>query len=167
MNHRKEKISLTVNGEAHEMEVGPQPYQVAPWHTLAQTLRETLGLTGTKVGCDHGACGSCTVLEDGKAILSCITLTVECDGKSITTIEGLREARTGALDPLQQAFIDHTAFQCGFCTPGMMMAAKALLGKNSSPDESDVKDALSGHFCRCISHYHVVRAVLEAARKGR
>ncbi len=163
---KKRTISLTVNGETHELEVGPQPYQVAPWHTLAQTLRETLGLTGTKVGCDHGACGSCTVLVDGKAILSCTTLAVECDGRSITTVEGLGEPKTGILDPLQQAFIDHTAFQCGFCTPGMMMAAKALVGKNSSPDESDVKDALSGHFCRCISHYHVVRAVMDAVKKG-
>lgn len=163
----KETITITVNGETHELEVGPRPRQVAPWHTLAQTLRETLGLTGTKVGCDHGACGSCTVLVEGNAILSCITLTVECDGKSITTIEGLGDAATGALDPLQQAFIDHTAFQCGFCTPGMIIGAKALLRRNPSPDESGVKDALSGHFCRCISHYHVVRAVLEAAKKGK
>jgi len=167
MKQRKEKISLIVNGQHHELEVGPRSHQVAPSNTLAQTLRETLGLTGTKVGCDHGACGSCTVLVGGKAILSCTTLTVECDGKSITTIEGLAEAKTGILDTLQQAFIDQTAFQCGFCTPGMIMAAKALLGKNSSPHESDVKDALSGHFCRCISHYHVVRAVIEAAKKGR
>jgi len=169
MTHGVEKktISITVNGEIHELEVGPGPHQVAPWHTLAQTLRETLGLTGTKVGCDHGACGSCTVLMEGNAILSCITLAVECDGKSITTIEGLGEAAAGTLDPLQQAFIDHTAFQCGFCTPGMIMGAKALFRTNPSPDESDVKDALSGHFCRCISHYHVVRAVLEAAKKGK
>ena len=169
MNHRKEKerISLTVNGDTHDLEVGSRPSEVAPWHTLAQTLRETLGLTGTKVGCDHGACGSCTVLMDGRAVLSCMTLTVECDGKSVTTIEGLGDPAKGMLDPLQQAFIDHTAFQCGFCTPGMIMGARALLDRNPSPDESDVKDALSGHFCRCISHYHVERAVMDAAKKAR
>lgn len=163
---KKEKISLIVNGQAHDLEVGSRPYQVAPWHTLAQTLRETLGLTGTKVGCDHGACGACTVLMEGKPVLSCLILTVECDGKSVTTIEGLGDPAKGALDPLQQAFVDHTAFQCGFCTPGMLLAAKALLGKNSAPQESDVKNALCGHFCRCISHYHVVRAVMDAVRKG-
>ena len=161
------KISLTVNGEAHELEVGSLPGQVAPSHTLAQTLREDLGLTGTKIGCDHGACGSCTVLMDGKAILSCMTLTVECDGRSITTIEGLGDPAAGTMDPLQQAFVDRTAFQCGFCTPGMIMAAKALLDREPSPDESDVKGALSGHFCRCISHYHAERAVLDAAKKTR
>jgi len=162
----RQKIWLTVNGESHELEVGTHAYQVAPWHTLAQTLRETLGLTGTKAGCDHGACGSCTILMDGTAILSCMTLTVECDGKSITTIEGLGQPQAGNLDPLQQAFINNTAFQCGFCTPGMIMASRALLDQNPSPHESEVKEALSGHFCRCISHYHVVRAVLEAAKKG-
>ena len=169
MNHKKEKetVSLIVNAETHVLEKGDHPSEVAPWHTLARTLRETLGLTGTKIGCDHGACGSCTVIMDGKPILSCMTLTVECDGRSIATIEGLGDAAQGKLDPLQQAFIDHTAFQCGFCTPGMIMAAKALLNKTSSPDEREVKDALSGHFCRCISHYHVERAVMDAAKKVR
>lgn len=169
MNKKKEKerqkICLTVNGESHELEVGTHVDQVAPWHTLAHTLRETLGLTGTKVGCDHGACGSCTILMDNKATLSCMTLTVECDGRSITTIEGLSRTQTGNLDPLQQAFINNTAFQCGFCTPGIIMASRALLDEKPSPHESEVKEALSGHFCRCISHYHVVRAVLEAAKK--
>jgi aerobic-type carbon monoxide dehydrogenase small subunit (CoxS/CutS family) len=95
-----------------------------------------------------------------------MTLAVECDGASITTIEGLQGDRAGSLDPLQQSFIDHTAFQCGFCTPGIIMAAKSLLKSNPSPNETDVKEALSGHFCRCISHYHVVDAVLDAAKKG-
>jgi carbon-monoxide dehydrogenase small subunit len=107
------------------------------------------------------------VIMDGQAILSCMTLTVECDGKSILTIEGLGDPKTGTLDPLQQSFIDNTAFQCGFCTPGMIMAARALLDNNPSPDESEVKDALAGHYCRCISHYHVLRAVLEAAERAR
>ncbi len=161
------KIAITVNGVSHELEVGSEPDQVAPSHTLAHTLRETLGLTGTKVSCDNGACGCCTVLMDEKAVLSCMTLTVECDGKEITTIEGLSDPREGKLDPLQQAFIDHTAFQCGFCTPGMIMSAKALLNENPSPTEVEVKEALSGNFCRCISHYQVVKAVMAASAKGR
>ncbi len=96
-----------------------------------------------------------------------MTLTIECDGRTITTIEGLEDPTIGQLDPLQQAFIDHTAFQCGFCTPGIILASKALLDENPSPNQREVKDALSGHFCRCISHYHVIDAVLEAAKKGR
>ena len=163
---KREVVAFTVNGASHELEVGARAHQVAPWHTLAHTLRETLGLTGTKIGCDEGACGSCTVLMDGDPVLSCMTLTVECNGRGIITVEGLQNGRTGKLDPLQQAFIDHTAFQCGFCTPGILMASKALLDKTPSPDEQDVKEALSGHYCRCISHYHVVEAVLDAARKG-
>ncbi|HUU80210.1 MAG TPA: (2Fe-2S)-binding protein [Acidobacteriota bacterium] len=163
----REKIAFTVNGVSYELEIGDQFNQVAPSHTLAHTLRETLGLTGTKVGCDQGACGSCTVIMDGDPVLSCMMLTVECHGRRITTIDGLQDRRTGELDPIQQAFIDNTAFQCGFCTPGMIMAAKSLLDKNPTPDEQDVKEALAGHYCRCISHYHVVDAVLEAAKKGR
>ena len=161
------KIHLTVNGERYELEIGNRAHEVDPSHTLAHTLRETLGLTGTKIGCDRGACGACTVIMDGIPILSCMTLTVECDGKSITTIEGLKDQKTGELDPLQKAFIDHTAFQCGFCTPGMIMTAKALLHANSSPTEEEVKEGLSGNFCRCISNYHVVKAVIAASEKGR
>lgn len=161
------EISLTVNGDCYKLRVGKQPREVDPAHTLAHTLRETLGLTGTKIACDHGGCGACTVLMDGRAILSCMLLTVECDGKSITTIEGLEDPKTGDLHPLQQSFIDLTAFQCGFCTPGMIMSSKALLDENPSPTEQDVKEALSGHYCRCISHYRVIKAVLKAARKGR
>lgn len=160
----KHDIRLTVNGKAYEFMVGKD---VNPEHTLSHTLRETLGYTGTKIGCDHGACGACTVLMDGKPVLSCMTLTVECDGRSITTIEGLEEPETGKLHPLQQAFIDNTAFQCGFCTPGIIMSAKALLDEKSSPTEQDVKQALAGHYCRCISQYLVVRAVMEVAGKGR
>ena len=162
----KRMLRLSVNGKVHELEVGTRPDQVDPAHTLAHTLRETLGLTGTKIACDSGACGCCTVLMDGKAVLSCMTLTIECNGKSVTTIEGLRSAR-GELDPLQQAFVDETAFQCGFCTPGIIMSAKWLLSENSSPTEEEVKEALSGNFCRCISHYHVVRAVMAASGKTR
>ncbi len=162
----RRSVSLSVNGKAYGLEIGTRPDQVDPTHTLAYTLRETLGLTGTKIACDGGACGCCTVLVNGKAKLSCMMLTVECDGKSVTTIEGLRGAK-GELDPLQQAFIDETAFQCGFCTPGIIMSAKGLLSENPSPTEEEVKEALSGNFCRCISHYHVVRAVMAASGKTR
>jgi carbon-monoxide dehydrogenase small subunit len=161
-----EFLTLTVNGQVHELGIGPRPGEVQPFHTLSHTLRETLGLTGTKLSCDEGACGACTVIMDGKAVLSCKLLTVECDGKSITTIEGLRNPETGELDPLQQAFIDHQAFQCGFCTPGIIMTSKALLDENPSPTEEEVKEALSGNFCRCVSHYQVIRAVMSVAKGG-
>lgn len=160
-------VKFCLNGEPVVLETGSGPRQVDTLHTLSRTLRETLGLTGTKVTCDGGACGSCTVLIDGKAVLSCMTLTVECEGKCISTIEGLRDRETGKLDPLQQSFIDHAAFQCGFCTPGMIMTAKALLNENPSPSEHEVKEALSGNFCRCISHYQVVRAVMAISEGGR
>jgi carbon-monoxide dehydrogenase small subunit len=160
-------ISLTVNGQVYQLSIGVGAVEVQSFHTLAYTLRETLGLTGTKISCDEGACGACTVIMDGKAVLSCNLLTFECDGRSITTIEGLRNQETGALDPLQQEFIEHVAFQCGFCTPGMIMSAKALLRENPAPTEEVVKEALAGNFCRCISHYHVVRAVMAASEKAR
>jgi aerobic-type carbon monoxide dehydrogenase small subunit (CoxS/CutS family) len=162
---KNRSIRLVVNGQPYELWVGDRPQEVNPSHTLAHTLRETLGLTGTKIGCDHGACGACTVLMDGKPVLSCMMLTVEADGKNITTIEGLGDPGTMKLDPLQQAFIDHTAFQCGFCTPGIIMSAKGLFNENPSPTEQEVKEGLSGNYCRCISHYHVLEAVMAAARK--
>ncbi len=162
-----ETINLTVNGQIYTLEVDGRAGGVEPFDTLSHTLRETLGLKGTKISCDNGACGACTVIMDGKAVLSCKVLTVECDGKRITTIEGLKNPETGELDPLQQAFVDHTAFQCGFCTPGMIMTSKALLNENPHPTEEEVKEALSGNFCRCVSHYHVVRAVMSIVEKGR
>jgi carbon-monoxide dehydrogenase small subunit len=165
-NGRKGSISLIVNGRIYELAVGDKPGEVAPSHTLAHTLRETLRLTGTKISCDHGACGACTVIMDGEAVLSCIILTVHCDGKSITTIEGLEDPATGQLHPLQQAFIDNTAFQCGFCTPGIIMSAKALLDEDPSPTEEAIKQALSGNYCRCISHYEVIKAVKEASGRS-
>lgn len=160
-------IQLTVNGQMYELDVGIRSGQLDPAHTLVYTLRETLGLTGTKAACGQGACGACTVIMDGKSVNSCKILTIECDGKSITTIEGLRDPKTGALDPLQQAFISHAAFQCGFCTPGIIMVSKALLNENPHPTEDEIKEALSGNFCRCVSHYHVVRAVLSVAERGK
>ncbi len=163
---KQKQLTLTVNGRPWNLEIGEGHDQVRPWDTLAHTLRETLGLTGTKISCDHGACGGCTVILDEKAVLSCMTLTVECDGLAVTTVEGLGEPKAGGLDSLQQAFIDHTAFQCGFCTPGILMSAKALLQETPSPSEAEVKEALSGNFCRCISHYQVVKAVMAASGKG-
>ena len=165
LGKERKAISLIVNGTSHELEVGDRPFQVAASHTLAHTLRETLELTGTKIGCDQGACGSCTVIRDGTPILSCMTLTVECHGCEITTIEGLADRRSGKLDPLQEAFVDHTAFQCGFCTPGILMASKSLLEHQPAADRDTVKAALSGHYCRCISHYQVVDAVMAVSKK--
>lgn len=158
-------ISLSVNGETYTLSIGTNPHETAPSHSLAYTLRETLNLTGTKIGCDKGACGACTVLMDEKPVPSCMVLTIECEGKRITTIEGLQDSNTGALHPLQKAFVNHTAFQCGFCTPGIIMTSKALLDGNPSPTESEIKNSLSGHYCRCISHYHVVNAVMNMKEK--
>ncbi|GAB6156440.1 glyceraldehyde dehydrogenase subunit gamma [Desulfosporosinus burensis] len=166
-NSGAKRVSLTVNNQTHELEVGDRPDQVNVTHTLAHTLRETLDLTGTKISCNQGACGCCNVILAGKAVPSCTLLTVECVGKTITTIEGLSDKVTGAIDPLQQAFIDHTAFQCGFCTPGIIISAKALLNENPSPSKEEIQESLSGNFCRCISHYQVVEAVKDASGKLR
>jgi carbon-monoxide dehydrogenase small subunit len=160
----KGNINITVNGKPHQLMVGKD---IQPQDTLAHTLRERLGYTGTKIACDHGACGACTVLMDGEAVLSCTLLTVECDGRNITTIEGLEDTKTGELHPVQQAFIDYTAFQCGFCTPGIIMSTKALLDKNPSPTEEEIKQELAGHYCRCGSQYLVLRAIKSLAEKGR
>jgi aerobic carbon-monoxide dehydrogenase small subunit len=162
-NAGRRNINIVVNGKQYELLVGKD---VNPEHTLAHTLRETLGYTGTKISCDHGACGACTVLMDGKPVLSCMALTVECDGSSITTIEGLEDQKNGKLHQIQQAFVDHTAFQCGFCTPGIIMSTKALLDENPSPSRKKIEEALSGHYCRCISHYHVLDAVSDVIRKS-
>jgi aerobic carbon-monoxide dehydrogenase small subunit len=158
-------VKLTVNGRDRVLELGSLPGQVDSGHTLAQTLRETLHLTGTKISCDRGACGSCTVIVDGRAVLSCTLLTVECEGARVTTVEGLASAETGRLDPLQESFVEHTAFQCGFCTPGILMTARALLDENPRPSQEEVREALAGNFCRCITHYHVLEAVEAAVRK--
>jgi carbon-monoxide dehydrogenase small subunit len=162
----RRSIGVNVNGKPYKLAVGTMHGAVAPSDTLLHTIRETLGLKGTKKGCDRGGCGSCTVIVDGKPILSCMTLTVECDGKSIVTIEGLEDRTTGKLHALQQAFVDNTAFQCGFCTPGIIMSAKALLDNNPAPTEDDIRQALAGHYCRCISHYEVLQAVSNAVGKG-
>lgn len=166
ITNEKQSITLTVNGGTYELPVGEAYGSVRPSDTLLHTLREILGLKGTKGSCNHGGCGACTVIMDGKPIMSCMILAVECDGKNILTIEGLEDRKTGKLHPLQQAFIDKTAFQCGFCTPGIIMSAKALLDENPSPQEDDIKEALAGNYCRCISHYQVIQAVTDVVRKG-
>jgi xanthine dehydrogenase YagT iron-sulfur-binding subunit len=147
-------MRLIVNGASHEV--------TAPDHErLLTTLRERLHLTGTKLVCGRGECGACTVLLDGAPAYSCLTLTAACDGRNVSTIEGL--ARGGELHPVQQAFIDHDALQCGFCTPGQILAAVALLRRQPTPSEDDVRRGMSGNLCRCGTYPKIVRAVLAAA----
>ena len=160
------EVTFWVNGMEYDFSVGTKFGQVPPNETLSRTLRNRLGLTGTKEACSEGACGCCTVIMDGDAAPSCMMLTVDCGGKKITTIEGLADPVTGELDPLQQAFIDRYAFQCGFCTPGILMTTRALLDKNPSPTREEIGDALSGNFCRCISQYHVFEAIGDIVKKG-
>lgn len=162
---KKDFITLTVNGLEYEFSIGSRFGQIPPSETLSQTLRKRLNLTGSKESCSEGACGCCTVIMDDDAVTSCMLLTIDCDGKKIITIEGLYDEETGQLDPLQQAFLDYYAFQCGYCTPGIIMTSKALLNKNPHPSEAEITDALSGNYCRCISQYHVIDAVKHVARK--
>jgi aerobic-type carbon monoxide dehydrogenase small subunit (CoxS/CutS family) len=154
-------VKFNVNGSPQQLEIG---VEVQPWHTLLETLRDALNLQGTKIGCTHGGCGFCTVLREGNPVLACTTLTLECEGANITTIEGLQDPATGKLDPLQQSFIDNFAFECGMCTPSMIMSAKALLNENDNPTEQEVKKALSGNICRCGPYPNIIKAVLEAAK---
>jgi len=142
----------------------PYEFEVEPRRTLLELLREDLELIGTKEGCSSGECGTCTVLLDGKAIKSCITLAVQANGKEVTTIEGV-ENPDGTLHPLQQAFIEHGAIQCGYCTPGMVLSAKALLEENSKPTEQEVRHAIAGNLCRCTGYQKIVEAILAAAAK--
>ena len=147
----KQLIELKVNGESYETAVDPH-------RTLLEVLRENLGLTGAKEGCDLGACGACTVLIDGKAVLSCLTLAVDSQKKEITTIEGL--AKEGKLHPLQQNFVDHGAIQCGFCTPGMILSVKAMLDESPKPTEEEVKRGISGNLCRCTGYTKIIEAIM-------
>jgi len=150
-------IKITVNGVDRRVEVEDR------W-TLVELLRDHLELTGTKIGCDRGECGACTVLVDGTPLYSCSQLAVWMDGRSITTVEGL--AKNGKLDPLQQAFIDHDAPQCGYCTSGQLMIAKALLMKNARPTRDEVRTAMTGNLCRCSNYNHYVEAVMAAGAKA-
>jgi aerobic carbon-monoxide dehydrogenase small subunit len=151
------KIALTVNGEGREAEV--QARQL-----LVYFLREQLGLTGTNVGCDTSSCGACTVLLDGESVKSCTVLAVQADGSEVTTIEGL--ARGGELHPVQQAFHEQHGVQCGYCTPGFVMATVSLLKENPRPSEAEIRHALEGNLCRCTGYHNIVRAVEAAARAG-
>ena len=150
----KKEVILIVNGEEREVRVEPR-------QTLLDTLRNDLGLTGTKEGCGNGNCGTCTVLLNGKAVSSCLVFTVEAEGQEITTIEGLAEA--GKIHPLQQAFIEEGAVQCGFCSPGMILTAKAFLDTNPHPTEIQVRQAIAGNLCRCTGYDKIVRAILKVA----
>jgi carbon-monoxide dehydrogenase small subunit len=149
-------VTVTVNGTTYEHEVPVR-------RLLVHLLRDDLALTGTHVGCDTGSCGACTVHLDGVAVKSCAVLAVQADGAAVTTVEGLGEEE---LTPLQQSFSDHHALQCGYCTPGMLMSATALLAENPSPSEEDVKVSLQGNICRCTGYWNIVEAVVAAGKGG-
>ena len=152
------ELAFAVNGR-------PATVRVEPRETIADVLREHLGLTGLKVSCDAQVCGACTVLVDGLAVSGCTYLAVDANGRSVSTVEGL--APDGQLSPLQQAFIDEAAFQCGFCTPGMLMAATALLAENAAPTRDEVVAAIDGNLCRCTGYVPIVEAILRAAEASR
>lgn len=154
----KIRVRLKVNGEDREV-------LALVHHTLLEVLREELGLAGTKHGCELGECGTCTVLLDGQPVLSCLTLPLECEGREITTVEGMAEA--GRLHPLQQAFSDLGAAQCGYCTPGFLLVAKALLARNARPTREEIAEALSGNLCRCTGYLKIFEAVELAAARMR
>jgi len=149
----RQEIRVTVNDQEYELIVGVNK-------TLLDVLRDDLGLTGTKRGCDSGVCGSCTVLLDGKPILSCMTLACEVDGKKIQTIEGI--AKGGELHPVQKAFVEYGAIQCGFCTPGMVLSALALLERNPTPTVEEIKKGISGNLCRCTGYIKIIEAIRRA-----
>lgn len=149
-------VKLNVNGVAHQAELEPRV-------TLLDYLHDRLALTGTRKGCNEGACGACTVLIDGKCMNACLTLAAQCNGREVTTIEGL--ARNGALNPVQQAFIDHDAFQCGYCTSGQIVAAVACIQEGHTRDEAEVREWMSGNLCRCSCYPQITTAVLDAAQR--
>jgi len=151
----KQSIRVTINGRLYVEEVEPRIL-------LAHFLRETIGLTGTHVGCVVGECGACSILLDGKVVKSCLHFAVQADGRQITTIEGL--AKDGALNPVQEAFVNNYAFQCGYCTPGMVMTSHALLQKNPDPTDQEIRKALAGNLCMCTGYVQIVDAVKEAAK---
>ncbi len=152
---RSKSIQFVINGQ-------PVGIVVKPWRTLLEIIREDLNLTGTKEGCGHGECGSCTVVMGGKTVNSCLVPALEADGQEILTIEGLSEA--GNLHPIQEAFVENSGMQCGFCTPGMIISAKALLDRNPDPSEEEIREAIAGNFCRCTGYTKIVESIGAAAR---
>jgi len=152
-------VSLHVNGRAHDLELEPSV-------TLLDALRDQIGMTGTKKGCDQGACGACTVLIDGKRVLSCLTLAAQCDGRAVTTIEGLAD-EDGTLHPMQAAFIRHDALQCGYCTPGQIMSAVALMAEGRATSDHDIREFMSGNLCRCGAYPNIVAAIRDVAAQER
>ncbi|MER2268036.1 (2Fe-2S)-binding protein [Methylobacterium oxalidis] len=154
------EISLTINGEARTL-------QVAPWTTLLDLLRERLDLTGTKKGCDHGQCGACTVLVNGTRVNSCLALAVMKDGAEITTVEGLARMSGGnGLHPLQEAFVEHDAFQCGYCTPGQLCSAAGMLAEGHATTRDEIREAMSGNICRCGAYTNIVDAIEDVMQSG-
>ncbi|MFD3002715.1 (2Fe-2S)-binding protein [Pontibacter toksunensis] len=153
----RESVTLHINGKEQQLEV-------EPWTSLLDLLRDHLNLTGTKKGCDHGQCGACTVLVDGRRINSCLTLAVMKDGSEVTTIEGL--AKDGELHPVQQAFIDHDAFQCGYCTPGQICSTVGLINEGKAKTLDDIRDLMSGNVCRCGAYTNIVKVVQEALERS-
>jgi xanthine dehydrogenase YagT iron-sulfur-binding subunit len=154
--YSKKQITLTINEKKYVLVVEPR-------ETLLHVLRERLKLTGTKESCNAGECGACTVIMDGRTVYSCMVLAVEAEGSKITTIEGLLDGEE--LHPIQKAFVDNDAMQCGYCTPGQIMSAKALLNKNPNPIAEEVKRAMAGNLCRCVSYPHIINAVLDASKR--
>lgn len=156
----KQRTTVTVNGRVYQGEVEPRL-------TLADFLRYELHLGGTHLGCEHGVCGVCTVLIDGRASRSCLTLAVQADGAKVTTIEGLRSRETGQLHPIQQAFVDEHGLQCGFCTPGFILTTLELLEDNPDPGDEEIREALGGNLCRCTGYENILKSVRLAARRRR
>jgi aerobic-type carbon monoxide dehydrogenase small subunit (CoxS/CutS family) len=153
----KQEVRLEVNGEAVEGRVEPR-------RTLADFLRDDLGLTGTHLGCEHGVCGACTVLLDGRSVRSCLLLAVQADGRTVRTVEGLAGA-DGSLHPIQAAFSEHHGLQCGFCTPGFLMSAVELLEERPDPDDREIREAMSGNLCRCTGYANIVKAIRAASER--
>ncbi len=151
---KKKRIKFILNGHSHEL-------RVQPWRTLLEVIREDLKLTGTKEGCGEGECGSCTVIMDGKTVNSCLIPALEANNKEITTIEGLADG--DGLHPIQEAFVNHSGMQCGFCTPGMIMSAKALLDSNPNPSEAEIREGIAGNFCRCTGYTKIIESISAAA----
>ena len=152
------EMTLNVNGVDYRLKIDP-------WRTLVEVLRENLGLVGTKKACNEGECGACTVIMDGRAVASCLVLALDARGKELITIEGLSKGEK--LDPIQESFLKHGGLQCGFCTPGMVMSAKALLNENPTPTLGEVREAIAGNLCRCTGYQHIIDSIIDASNQGK